>query len=164
MTKIENEIVEAVKNNKGNVKIFWDMDGTCASMEMHNLEKKLEPGFFYKKRPIKAMLKIMEKFYKLGAKTYILSFCGFNYQVEDKIKWCKENCPFIKYEDIIIIPRKESNVKPAESKIYLKAEYMKEYVTKEDIVYFIDDNEYVLLGTKERLPFINIVSPMDFIV
>jgi hypothetical protein len=109
------------------------------------------------------MIKIVEKFYKLGAKTYIISFCSFNYQKEDKIKWLKENCPFIKIEEMIIIPRKEADVKPAESKQSLKAEYIKEYVTSEDIVYFIDDNESVLIGTKEKLPFIKIVSPIDFI-
>jgi hypothetical protein len=132
-------------------------------MEMHRLENKLEKGFFYRKRPIKTMIKIVENFYKLGAKTYIISFCNFNYQKEDKIKWLKENCPFIKIEKMIIIPKKEKDVKPSESKQSLKAEYIKEYVTSEDIVYLIDDNESVLIGTKEKLPFIRIVSPIDFI-
>ena len=164
MTKIEKEISEVLKKNKGNVKIFWDMDGTFTSMEMHELENKLEHGFFYRKRPIKTMIRIVKKFHELGAKTYILTFCSFNYQKEDKIRLLKETCPFIRIEDMIIIPRKESSVKTAESKQYLKAEYMKEHVTSEDLVYFVDDNESVLLGTKEKLPFINIVSPMDFIV
>ena len=40
---------------------------------------------------------------------------------------------------------------------------MLNYITIADIVYMIDDNESVLLGTKEKIPFINIVSPIDFI-
>lgn len=163
MTEIEEKICADIKTHKGKVKIFWDIDGTIASMEMHWLPHKLEHGFFARKRPIKTMLKIVKKFYDLGAQTYILSFCSFNYQVEDKLKWLKENCDYIKSENIIIIPRKEVEVKPAESKQKLKAEYIKDYVSSEDIVYMIDDNESVLLGTKEELPYINIVSPMDFI-
>ena len=54
-------------------------------------------------------------------------------------------------------------MKTAESKQTLKAEYIKDYVTENDIVYLIDDNESVLLGTKSCLPFVNIVSPIDFI-
>ena len=164
ISAIEQKLCDLIKNNKGKVKIFWDMDGTCASMEMHRLEHKLEPGFFYNKRPIKTMINIMEKLSKLGARTYILNFCGFYYQKEDKLKWIKEYCSFIKEEDIIIIPRKEKDIKPAESKEKLKAEYLKDYVTSEDIVYMVDDNESALLGTKKELPFINIVSPIDFII
>ena len=163
MTYIEKRICEDIKNNKSKVKIFWDMDGTCSSMEMHWLEHKAEPGFFDKKRPIKTMLKIVKKFYKMGAQTYILSFCSYNYQKQDKLNWIHRNCKFMSDDNIIIIPKKESDVKPADSKQHLKAEYIKDYVTDSDIVYMVDDNESVLLGTKEKLPFINIVSPMDFI-
>lgn len=163
MTEIEKRICNDITNNNSKVKIFWDMDGTCASMEMHLLDKKADKGFFYGKRPIKAMIKIMKKFHKLGAQTYILSFCGYSYQKEDKIKWLQKYCDFIAQDNIIIIPRKESNVKLSESKQTLKAEYLKDYITDSDIVYLIDDNESVLLGTKEKLRFINIVSPIDFI-
>lgn len=163
MTEIENRIYLDVTKNKDKVKMFWDMDGTCASMEMHRKEHKLEQGFFFSKRPIKTMIGIMRKFHEQGAKTYILSFCGFNYQREDKIRWLQEYCDFIDIENIIIIPRKESNIKPSESKQTLKAEYLKDYLSDGDIVYLVDDNESVLLGTKEKLPFINIVSPIDFI-
>ena len=75
----------------------------------------------------------------------------------------KRNCSFIDVENMIIIPRKENSVKLSESKQTLKAEYLKDYITIADIVYMIDDNESVLLGTKEKIPFINIVSPIDFI-
>lgn len=163
MTEIEKTICQNISSNKGKVKIFWDMDGTCASMEMHKLAHKLDEGFFYSKRPIKTMIRLMEKFHKLGAQTYILSFCGYSYQREDKMNWLQKYCDFIAEDNIIIIPRKESNVKSSESKQTLKAEYLKDYVTSSDIVYMIDDNESVLLGTKEKLQFINIVSPIDFI-
>ncbi len=163
MTEIEKKICLDIKKNKGIVKMFWDMDGTCASMEMHKKEFKLEGGFFLNKRPIKTIINLMKKFYKMGAKIYILSFCGFNYQREDKIEWLKRNCSFIDVENMIIIPRKENSVKLSESKQTLKAEYLKDYITIADIVYMIDDNESVLLGTKEKIPFINIVSPIDFI-
>lgn len=105
----------------------------------------------------------MENFQKLGAETYILSFCGYNYQKEDKVQWLQKYCKFIASDNIIIIPRKENNVKKAESKQKLKAQYLRDNVVDSDIVYMIDDNESVLLGTKEELPFINIVSPIDFI-
>lgn len=163
-TKIEDEIINNIINTQRTVKLFWDMDGTFTSMDMHNLPHKLEQGFFYKKRPIITMLNIVKNFYNLGADTYIISFCGYNYQKFDKIKWLHKHCGFIKDENIIIIPRKEPDVKQAETKQALKAEYMKDYICEEkDIVYLIDDNESVLLGTKEKLPFVNIVSPMDFI-
>ena len=139
------------------------MDGTCASMEMHKKEQKLEAGFFYSKRPIKTIISVMKAFHDMGAKTYILSFCGYYYQKEDKLVWLKENCDFIDPENIIIIPRKENNVKHADSKQELKAEYIKDYLSPKDTVYMVDDNEAVLLGTKNKLPFVNIVSPIDFI-
>ena len=163
MTEIEKTIIENAKCPDRKVKIFWDMDGTCASMEMQNKEHKMDEGFFYSKRPIKTIIKLMKMFHDLGVKTYILSFCSYNYQKSDKIKWLKENCDFIDAENIIIIPRREANAKPAESKQFLKAEYIKDYITPEDIVYMVDDNESVLLGTKVKLPFINIISPIDFI-
>lgn len=163
MTEIARRISSDINKNKDKVKIFWDMDGTCASMEMQNKEHKLEPGFFASKRPIKTIIKLMRTFHEMGAQTYILSFCGFNYQRDDKIEWLRKNCEFIDLENMIIIPRKESNVKASESKQTLKAAYLKEYVTDEDIVYMVDDNESVLLGTNEKLPFVNIVSPIDFI-
>ncbi len=163
MTEIEKRIRYDIITNKGKVKIFWDMDGTCASMEMHKLEHKLDRGFFLNKRPIKTMIRIMKKFYKLGAQTYILSFCGFNYQRDDKLQWLLKYCKFIDGNNIIIIPRKENDIKKSESKQTLKAEYLKDYITDSDVIYMIDDNESVLLGTKEKLQFINIVSPIDFI-
>ena len=162
MTEIEKMICDDLIGKK-KVKIFWDMDGTCASMEMHKKEHKLEKGFFGSKRPIKTIISLMRKFYELGAETYILSFCGFNYQKEEKIAWIKKNCEFIKVENIIIIPRKEKDVKPANTKQELKAEYLKDYISHNECIYMIDDNESVLLGTKEKLSFINIVSPIDFI-
>lgn len=163
MTEIEKTINNSIKSKTGKVKIFWDMDGTCASMEMQNKENKLEEGFFYTKRPIKTIIDLMIKFQNMGAETYILSFCSYNYQREDKLRWLKDYCNFIKPDNIIIIPRKEATVKTAEQKQYLKAEYMKDYVSEDDTVFMIDDNESTLLGTKEVLPFINIVSPCDFI-
>ena len=163
MTEIEKIIIHELKHNRDNVKIFWDMDGTCASMEMQNKEHKLEEGFFYTKRPIKSIIKIMKKLQEKGAETYILSFCSFNYQREDKLKWLNEYCSFIKSDNVIIIPRKEEKIKVIAEKQYLKAEYMKKYISEHDVVYMIDDNEVSLLGTKEKLPYINIVSPIDFI-
>lgn len=163
MTEIEKRILHDITNNESKVKIFWDMDGTCASMEMHKKEHKLEPGFFFEKRPIKTIIQVMENFHRLGAETYILSFCGYNYQRVDKTRWLQIYCDFIDVNNIIIIPRREKDIKSSETKQSLKAEYLKEYVTDTDLVYMIDDNESVLLGTKEKLPFINIVSPIDFI-
>lgn len=163
MTQTKERIINDIKNNPDKVKIFWDMDGTCASMEMQNKEHKLEEGFFYSKRPIKTIINIMKELKEMGAKTYILSFCSYNYQKEDKLKWIKDYCNFIDEDKIIIIPRREENVKIIEQKQYLKAEYMKEYINDNDIIYMVDDNETTLLGTQERLPFINIVSPIDFI-
>lgn len=163
MIYVDNMIISDIRCEDKITKIFWDMDGTCASMEMQLKEHKLERGFFYRKRPIKSIITYMKKYHDMGAQTYILSYCGFSYQRDDKIKWLKENTDFIKEENIIIIPRKEKDVKYSESKNTLKAEYLKDYITADDIVYLIDDNEAVLLGTKERLPYINIISPIDFI-
>lgn len=163
MLEIEKRIFDDISKYCDKVKLFWDMDGTCASMEMHMLQHKIDRGFFYCKRPIKTIISKMENFQKLGAETYILSFCGYNYQKENKVEWLQKYCKFIALDNIIIIPRKENNVKKAESKQKLKAQYLRDYVVDSDIVYMIDDNEAVLLGTKEELPFINIVSPIDFI-
>lgn len=163
MTEIEKRICNDIVINESKVKIFWDMDGTCASMEMHQLVHKQDRGFFFTKRPIKTIINLMKKFNDLGAQTYILSFCGYEYQREDKIKWLQTHCNFIDIENIIIIPRKEGTVRQSESKQTLKAEYLKDYITDADVVYMIDDNESVLLGTKEKLQCINIVSPIDFI-
>ena len=163
MTEIEKSIISIINEHPSKVKIFWDMDGTCASMEMDMLEQKLEKGFFNKKRPINTIISIMEKCFNLGAETYILSFCHYSYQKEDKLEWIKNYIRFLPIENAIIIPRKEKDSKKAESKETLKAEYIKDYVSNGDIVYMVDDNESVLLGTKKVLPFINIISPIDFI-
>ncbi len=163
MTDIEGRILESIETNKNKVRIFWDMDGTCTSMEMQNKEHKLEPGFFYTKRPIKTIINFMKKFNDLGADTFILSFCSYNYQKDDKLRWLKENCDFIKEENIIIIPRKEKSLNITEDKKYIKAHFIEKYTSPDDIIYMVDDNETVLLGTKEKLPYLNIVSPIDFI-
>ena len=163
MTETAQRICDELTTSHKKIKIFWDMDGTCASMEMQKKEQKLEKGFFKSKRPIKTIISLMKLFHTLGAENYILSFCGYYYQKEDKIDWLKNNCDFIDLNNIIIIPRKEPDVKPANSKQELKAEYIKDYILPNEIVYMIDDNESVLLGTKEKLPFVNIISPIDFI-
>lgn len=163
MTETTQRILNELKYGNQKVMIFWDMDGTCASMEMHKKEQKLEKGFFSSKRPIKSIISLMKTFFDLGAETYILSFCSYNYQKEDKISWLKQYCDFIDLNNVIIIPRKESDVKSANSKQELKAEYIKDYLLPDRTVYMVDDNESVLLGTKQKLPIVNIVSPMDFI-
>lgn len=163
MTETEKKIRKDIVEHLGQVKIFWDMDGTCASMEMHKLEEKLNPGFFDSKRPIKTILRVMKDCFELGAETYILSFCSYYYQKEDKIKWLNRYCEFISEDKRIIIPRRESDSRHIESKSVLKAEYLKDYISNEDIVYVVDDNEAVLLGIKANLPQINIISPIDFI-
>ena len=162
MIEIEQRITNDIASHR-RVKLFWDMDGTCASMEMHRKEQKLEKGFFSSKRPIKTMIALMERFHNLGAELYILSFCSYYYQKDDKIYWLRENCSFISEENYIIIPRRESNVRQAASKQQLKAAYLKDYISEDDVVYMIDDNESVLLATQEILPWINIVSPIDFV-
>lgn len=163
MTDIEKRIIKTLEEGKNEVKIFWDMDGTCASMEMHKKKHKLEEGFFYSKRPIKTIIEIMKRLQDKGAKTYILSFCSYNYQKEDKLRWIEDYCYFIDKDKVIIIPRRENNVKVIAEKQYLKAEYIKDYIKDNDIVYMVDDNETTLLGAQEKLPLINIVSPIDFI-
>ena len=132
-------------------------------MDMHRTDEKLDKGFFYTKRPIKTILRIMHELNNLGAETYILSFCSYYYQKTDKMKWLKRYCEFIPENNIIIIPRRESDINLSKSKEMLKAEYLKEYVSDNDTVYVIDDNESVLLGIKSKMPQINIVSPIDFI-
>lgn len=164
MTKAEEKILKNIKLGKNKVKIFWDMDGTCASMEMQDKEHKAEPGFFYSKRPINTIIRLMKQFHDLGAETYILGYCSYNYQKDDKIRWLKEHCGFISNDNIVIIPRREKRFQNIQQdKRYLKAEILKSYISPNDTVYMIDDNESVLLGTQEIIPFINIISPIDFI-
>lgn len=163
MTNAERRITDELLANTHPVKLFWDMDGTCCSMEMHLKEYKLTPGFFANKRPIKTILAIISRLNQLGAETYILSFCGYYFQKMDKLAWLNKYLPFVPLENTIIIPRRETDVRKAETKQKLKALYLRDYISDGDIVYYIDDNESVLLGTKEELPSINIVSPIDFI-
>lgn len=151
-----DEIKKQSETNK--VYMFFDMDGVMAEYGagekpfiLNNTE-----GFYYSKRPIKTILRVIEDLSKYeNIKISILSNCYYREQKEDKIKWLRQYAPFIREENINIIVLKEETY-TKETKDYIKATYIKKLVPDESAtIYLIEDNHGIINATRKMLKNVN---------
>lgn len=128
-----NLIKELSSNKK--IVLFVDMDGVISPFEFD------KPFDFANKRPMTTNIKTLEKVSKLkNVDINILSVCRKDIQKEEKNIWLDKNAPFFTKEKRNIIS-KENIV--GYSSAELKAKFLKEYKTNDQIV-LVDDDVKVL--------------------
>lgn len=155
-----DKIISDIK--KGPVKVFFDMDGVIAEYDfiVGGISNKV--GIYSNKRPINTTIKFTEKLHHLGAEVYILSLCNYNFQKEEKLLWLEKHLPFLKPQNIYVIPKKESEFASKEKSVQ-KPEFIREHISETDTVYFIDDTGDILTGMHKVLPFVNCVHVSELI-
>ena len=92
---LKDEIIEKAKKEK--FRVYFDMDGVCA--EERTGERDLivanTKDFYFHKRPIKTIIKVMKELYEAGVEVCILSSCCHLEQVDQKKRWLKIHAPFV---------------------------------------------------------------------
>ena len=148
-----DEIKKLSTNKK--VYIFCDMDGVIA--EFGASEKDLilnnAKNLFLNKRPIFTTINKLKEFSQIqNVEICIMSNCHFKEQKEEKIKWLKKYCPFIKTQNINIIVLKEENY-TKETKDYLKIHRIKSILKENNCHYFLlEDNHDIIKSTNKIAP------------
>lgn len=148
MKTLVDEILEIAKSD--NVTVFFDMDGTCVEYIAGEKDDILsnKPGLYLDKRPIKTVVKIMEKLSKNpNIKIKILSNCHFKEQKEEKILWLQKNLPFISKEDVHIIVLSEENY-TKETKDFLKAKFILK-MNLNSKIFLIEDNLDIIKASRK---------------
>ena len=137
------------------VLVLFDMDGTCVEYGCGEKKQILDnvPGYFYNKRPIYTVIDIMKQLNDTENITVgILSNCYYKEQKQDKIKWLKENLPFIKDENIHINVYSDE-VYNDENKHQIKAKKIISLnLQKDQMVYLIEDDHQVISATNKIMP------------
>lgn len=157
---IVEQIKQQAKNKK--VNLFFDMDGTCAEYDTRDGAKikSNQPNFYFSKRPLKSIIKVMKYLSKIKNVTIsILSNCHFEEQEQDKLRWLKLYCPFIKQQNIkIIVFEKIKHTK--EERPFLKANYLKTVMEGGEPntdYYLVEDDIKIMEASMKALPELNVV-------
>lgn len=161
MTPKEFEIYESAKT--GDVRVYFDMDGVCVSIDTAGIEVGRRVGLFKDARPVKSIIRKMQKMHESGIAVCILSMCNYEFQRQEKLKWLGIHAPFIDKENIIIIAKGEPHIKAEfarSGKHELKALYIKELLTQGKIsgdekIFFVEDTLDNMWGMAKLLPQIH---------
>ncbi|MGN1162810.1 MAG: hypothetical protein ACI4T2_02720 [Christensenellales bacterium] len=117
---IIDEIIERAKEKP--FRVYFDMDGVCSEERTgeHDLIVANVKDFYFNKRPIKTILKVMQKLNDAGVEVGILSSCHYLEQADQKKRWLKINAPFVeeKNQHFVVFEELEFTAK---EKPYLKA-------------------------------------------
>ena len=117
---LKDEIIERAK--KKPFIVYFDMDGVCSEERTgeHDLVVGNVKDFYFNKRPIKTMLKVMKELHEAGVEIGILSSCWYLEQADQKRRWLKIYAPFVeeKNEHFVVY---ETITFTEEEKPYLKA-------------------------------------------
>ncbi len=143
-----DKILEMAKTKK--VKVFFDMDGTCAEFKSGEKNDILtnKKGLFLDKRPIKTVLKVMERLSKIpNVEVCILSNCHYQEQKEEKIEWLRKFAPFIIPENIFIIVLSNENY-TSDNKHFLKGNKIKKILSSDETAFLIEDDHRVIKATQ----------------
>ncbi len=145
------------------INIYIDMDGVVADYDFEGYNNDgTNPDIYLNKRPIYTTINIFKKLSELeNVNLYILSVSRYNSQVDGKLKWLDEFLPFIKKENINIIPRDTNDFKKAN---LLKREFLIDRINNDDFNIHIDDAHDVLVILKdlrEHLKVLHITSILD---
>lgn len=98
-------------------KIFFDLDGTLADFEgSGGISKMWKKGFFQNLVPYPNGLEIVKSLYDAGHEIFVLSACiNSKYCKAEKMEWIGKYLPFVKNENIHLIPTGSSKAEYAES-------------------------------------------------
>ncbi len=155
---IIDEIKELAKLHR--VMVFFDMDGTCAEYASTDKPRILsnEPKFYFEKRPLKSVLKVMKQIFKIKNVTVgILTNCHFKEQKLDKIAWLKKYAPYIEENFIQVNVFNEINFEDKD-KYTLKAMYLKNLMDRDgDTEYYLFEDDHRIMKTcKNVLPKLHV--------
>ncbi len=125
------------------VNIYIDMDGVVADYDFEGYNNDgTNDDIYLNKRPIMSSIEPIKEVSMLkNVNLYILSVSRYESQIAGKLKWLDKNMPFIKKENIFILPRDTNNFKKAKE---LKRDFIKERLNNNDINIHIDDAHEVL--------------------
>lgn len=148
---IIDEIRFLYKQNR-NIKLFLDMDGTVVELLIDSSQSYLEKGNYIKKAPILPIIKKVEEILKdfPFIELNILSCSKTNYMKLEKFKWLDKYMPYIRKETITILSEENKDYSKENVNI-VKANYIKNILTENDIAILIDDNINVLTNAKKIL-------------
>ncbi len=132
-----------IKEINGHVNIYIDMDGVVADYDFEGYNNDgTNDDIYLNKRPIMSSIEPIKEVSMLkNVNLYILSVSRYESQIAGKLKWLDKNMPFIKKENIFILPRDTNNFKKAKE---LKRDFIKERLNNNDINIHIDDAHEVL--------------------
>lgn len=138
-----------LRNETGKVVIYVDMDGVIVDFgEINsNPSQVRDEGFFINKRPVRTVIKELEKVAELpNVEIQILSITRTQAQIEEKNKWLNKYVPFITKRNIFA--RVDYSL---ESAHMLKGEYLETEAPKNKVIYLIDDDHEVLRTVKYKM-------------
>ena len=135
------------------VLILFDMDGTIVEYganEKHDIIEN-RPNFYYEKRPLKTMLKVVKNLSKIKNVTIgILSNCYYPEQEQDKIKWLHKFVPFVNFNHVYFNVYSTLSFKKEEKNL-LKANVIKT-ISGFDKILLIEDNHEIIKATNNVIP------------
>lgn len=136
------------------VVLFVDMDGVIA---VYDFGKKYD---FDQKRPMYHHLEVLEKISQLDhVEIHILSVCPNEKQIEEKQRWLDQYAPFFPKEHHTILA---STNYPELSSKEIKAHFLKQVQTEDQIV-MIDDDNAVLKYIHHVLPHVLLYQDSELV-
>jgi len=138
-----------LRNETEKVVVYVDMDGVIVDFGEINSDtaQVKDEGFFINKRPIRTVLKELEKAAELpNVEIEILSLTRTEAQIKEKNEWLNKYAPFITKRNIFA--RLSFNL---ESAHILKQEYLEMEAPKNKKIYLIDDDHQVLRHVKYKM-------------
>lgn len=117
---LKDEIIEKAKQKP--FRVYFDMDGVCSEERTgeHDLIVANVKDFYFKKRPMKTVIKVMKELHDAGVEVGILSSCRYVEQADQKRRWLKINAPFVEEKNEHFVVYETINF-TEEEKPFLKA-------------------------------------------
>ena len=146
-------IIETL-SRQHHIVLFVDMDGVIAA---YDFGRKFD---FDKKRPLLHHLDVLEKISHLEqVELYILSISPKEEQIEEKQRWLDQYAPFFPQEHRTILA---STNYPELSSKEIKAHFLKQVQTEDQIV-MIDDDNAVLKYIHHVLPHVLLYQDSELV-
>ena len=118
-----------IENKEKNIDIYFDMDGVFAEYDIGNFD-------YSSIRPIKSVIKLMEKLSKEKINVKVLSICKNNKIVNEKYGWINKYASFLKKDNINFISKEEN---PGFESSELKSNFL-----RKNINILIDDDIVII--------------------
>lgn len=147
-----DKVKEICSENK-KVAMFIDMDGTIVEYRIFDREMQIIAAHeqLLNEKPITPIIEVLKEIDKIeNIDLYILSLAKTTKIKEEKKVWLRKYTSFIKEENWILID-KEKGEYNSENRNNIKAEKMKEKLSKYDKVILLDDDHKILKQTNKDL-------------